>query len=125
MSTLTDDNIAILRRMHQHGPMTAEQFREEFPKINRPTVRLASLCHHGWIRADREDTRRYAVTLRGEMALRDDDTTETSVAEPRRTVTTGHYTGQRETPMRSGAEDFLKCPSLIGGERVMPRGTRS
>lgn len=124
MTSISNDNLAILRRMHEHGPMGVEQFREEFPKIHRPTVRLTSLCHNGWLRVDRSDATLYVVTMRGAMALRDDDTTETSVAGPRRTVTTGDYSGQRETPMRLGAEDFMDCPSLIGGRRVWPRGSQ-
>ncbi len=124
MTSLTDDNFAIVRRMHAHGPMNVEQFKEEFPRVHRPSVRLASLCRHGWLKTDTSDARLYLVTMRGAMAVRD-DSTDTTVAEPRRTVTTGNYTGRRETPLREGSEDFLRCPSLIGGERVLPRGARS
>jgi len=111
--------------MHAHGAMSAEQFKEEFPKVHRPGLRLSMLCRHGWLKTGASDARLYLVTTRGAMAVRDDDTADTSVAEPRRTVTSGYYTGRRETPLREGSEDFLRCPSLIGGERVLPRGARS
>jgi hypothetical protein len=112
MKSYSNDNMELLAQLLEHGPISMEEFKETFPKVARPANRLRSLVLTGALKQI-EDV--FWVTQKTRVML--DDHTPT-VALPRRFAKEGNYDGQRFAPMRPGAEDHLRIPSLIGGQRV-------
>lgn len=119
MSKFTDDSLALLAHIYHCGQITMDEFKEAFPKLTEPSNRVNKLVRGGVVR---RLGGKFWVTDRGRDVLQEHGLIAVrvgNIAQPRRViVTTGQYNGQRMTPMRDGAEDHLRIPSLIGGERV-------
>lgn len=108
------DVIDMLAQIAKTGGMTVEDFKEKFPRVIRPSLKLRSLVLSGALRQYEE---LFTVTTRTQIML-DGGNLVCTVAEPRNFKPTGDYTGQRMAPMRRGAEDHLHVPSLMSGQRV-------
>lgn len=118
MSQFTNENLALLLHIYNHGQITMDEFKEEFPKIIEPSNRLHKLVRAGVLRRIGSQ---FLVTTRGRDVLKDSGhivVSTTSMAKPRNFTKGGTYDGQRMTPMRAGAEDHLRIPSLIGGQHI-------
>jgi hypothetical protein len=117
MSTFAKDTVALLERLDAHGPISMEDFKEAYPRIPDPSTRLRKLVAAGVMRRMQN---LFVVTDKGKKLL------PTKVAQPSEFLIAGMrriehkdgYTGQRFTPMRAGADDHLKIPSLISGRRI-------
>ena len=120
MRSFAPDTIELLDRLYGHGPITLTEFKEAFPKVMRPSYTLQSLVASGALR--RREDGFYSITEKGRRALADHSgpkaATPTAAGSKSVSWTEGNYNGQRMTPMREGAEDHLRIPSLIGGQRV-------
>lgn len=126
MSKFTDDSLALLLHLYNHGPITADEFKESFPKLTEPAGRLNKLVRGGVLR---RVGGQFLVTDRGRDVLKEHGLVVAiigNIAQPRTFQSHGGtYNGQRMTPMRAGADDHLRIPSLIGGERVYRRLTNA
>lgn len=115
MSHFTQDNIELLAQLYAHGAITMDEFKDAFPKVHDPSSRLHGMVHNGVLR--RVDGA-FLITDKGRELLASEERAMPVVAAPRRVEHTGTYSAQFTTPMRPGADDHLKIPSLMGGQRV-------
>lgn len=115
MSHFTQDNIELLAQLYTHGAITMDEFKEQFPKVHDPSGRLHKMVHNGVLR---RVGGAFLITDKGRELLASEERAMPVIAGPRRVEHTGAYSGQRFAPMRPGAEDHLRIPSLIGGQRV-------
>lgn len=115
MPAYTQDSIELLAQLHAHGAITMDEFKDSFPKEQDPSRRLHKMVHSGLLR--RVDGT-FSVTDKGRELLASKDRAVPVVAGPRRIEHGGTYTGQRFAPMRPGADDHLRIPSLMGGVRI-------
>lgn len=115
MPAFTQDNIELLAQLYAHGAITMDEFKDAFPKVHDPSNRLHGMVHNGVLRRVNGT---FTITDKGRELLASEERAVPVVAAPRRVEHTGNYDGQRFAPMRPGADDHLKIPSLIGGQRV-------
>lgn len=115
MRSFAPETIELLDRLYAHGPITLTEFKEAFPKVMRPAYTLQSLVASGALRRRQDGF--YSITEKGRRALADHRGPKAAGAKSV-SWTEGKYTGQRMPPLREGAEDHLRVPSLIGGQRV-------
>lgn len=115
MSHFTQDNIELLAQLYTHGAITMDEFKEQFPKVHDPSSRLHKMVHNGVLRRTNGS---FVITDKGRELLASEERAVPVIAGPRRVEHHGTYSGQRFAPMRPGAEDHLRIPSLIGGQRI-------